>query len=48
MARLLYWSVYKLDLGPFGRTTLNLAPRVWLLSRVRTSSYSRVRTAAAP
>ena len=29
MARLLYWCVYNLDLGPFGATALNLAPRVW-------------------
>jgi hypothetical protein len=29
MARLIYWCVYNLDLGPFGPTALNLAPRVW-------------------
>jgi hypothetical protein len=35
MARLLYWCVYNLDLGPFGATALNLAPRVWQKRRSR-------------
>jgi len=29
MAQLLYWCVYKFDLGPLGPTTLNLALRAW-------------------
>jgi hypothetical protein len=29
MSHLIYWCVYNLDLGPFGPTALNLAPRVW-------------------
>jgi hypothetical protein len=29
MARILYWCVYHIDLGPFGPTMLDLAPRVW-------------------
>jgi len=29
MARLLYWCVYNLDLGPAGPTTLKLALRTW-------------------
>jgi hypothetical protein len=29
MARLLYWCVYNLDLGPAGPMTLKLALRTW-------------------
>lgn len=29
MARLLYWCVYHLDLGPLGPLALNLALKTW-------------------
>jgi hypothetical protein len=29
MARLLYWCVYKFDLGPLGPSALNLALSTW-------------------
>jgi hypothetical protein len=43
MARLLFWCVYHVDLGPLGPTTLGLAPRVWQTrERVRaTRSFLR-------
>ena len=39
MARLIYWSVYKLDLGPLGPMTFKLAPRIWLASSRRRTSF---------
>jgi hypothetical protein len=39
MARLIYWCVYNLDLGPFGPTALNLAPRVWHQQAKRRSRW---------
>jgi hypothetical protein len=39
MARLMYWSLYKLDLGPLGPLTFKLAPRLWLASSRRRASF---------
>jgi hypothetical protein len=38
MARLIYWSLYKLEMGPLGPITLKLAPRIWLASSRRRAS----------
>ena len=39
MARWLYWSVYNLEMGPLGPMTLKLAPRIWLASSRRRTSF---------
>jgi len=39
MARLIYWSLYKLEMGPLGPMTLKLAPRIWLASSRRRASF---------
>jgi hypothetical protein len=39
MARWLYWSVYKLDMGPLGPMSLKLAPRIWLASSRRRTFF---------